>query len=96
MFYPIEHDTPILIRDGSYVYIVPERTIPGHWIDDSDGSSSSCTSTMDLEEAFLAMMGAVSALAVRRKDPTMDDLGEPCDLSNFLPYSRATQHMTPR
>jgi hypothetical protein len=43
---------PILIRDGSYVYIVPERTIPGHWIDDSDGSNSSCTSTMDLEEAL--------------------------------------------
>jgi hypothetical protein len=95
MFYPVEHDMPILIHDGSGVYIVPERTIPGHWIDDSDGSSSSHTSTMDLEEAFAAITGTASALAVRRKDPTTDEIGEPYNLANFLPDSTATQHMTP-
>jgi len=63
-FYPIEHDMPILIHDSSYVYIVPEHTIPCHWIDDSYGSSSSHTSTMDLEEAFVVMTGSASALAV--------------------------------
>jgi hypothetical protein len=93
-FYPVEHDMPILICDGSGLYIVPERTIPGHWIDDSDGSSSSHASTMDLEEAFAAITGTASALAVRRKDPATAEIGESYDLANFLPDSGATQHMT--
>jgi hypothetical protein len=34
------------------------------------------------------------ALAVHKKDPVSKEIGDPCYQSNFLPDSRATQHMT--
>jgi transposase InsO family protein len=107
-FYPRSHETPILIRDGDETYIVPERAIPGHWIDDS-ASEMSITWAGDLsdsdeedaqrtESASMAISGpaTASAFAVRKKDPTIEEIGDPCDLGNFLPDSGATQHMTPR
>jgi len=106
-FYPRSHDTPILIRDGSDTYIVPKHAIPGHWIDDTT-SEMSITWTGDLsdsdeedaqhtESARMAISGPANTLvfAVRKKDPTIEEIGDPCDLGNFLPDSGATQHMTP-
>jgi hypothetical protein len=37
-----------------------------------------------------------SAHLVKRRDPSKDELGDPCDLHNYLLDSGATQHMTPR
>ncbi len=34
--------------------------------------------------------------AVLVSDPTIADIGDPANLDNYLPDSRATQHMTPR
>jgi hypothetical protein len=39
-FYPVIHEMPILIRDHDALYIVSERAIPGHWIDDDNSTSS--------------------------------------------------------
>jgi hypothetical protein len=36
-----------------------------------------------------------SGMAICKKDPTIEDIGDPCDLANNLPDSGATQHMTP-
>jgi transposase InsO family protein len=33
---------------------------------------------------------------IKRKDPSINDIGDPCNLNNYLPDSGATQHMTPR
>jgi len=35
------------------------------------------------------------ANVIRKKDPTISDIGDPADLNNYLPDSGATQHMTP-
>ena len=77
------------------VYTVPERVIPGHWIDDDSESESS---PEHMERASMAISGSAtaSAFALRKKDPSLEDIGDPCDLSNYLPDSGATQHMTPR
>jgi len=42
----------------------------------------------------IANTGKALAFAVSKKDPTITDIGDPCDLGNFLPDSGATQHMT--
>jgi len=90
-FYPVNHEMPILIRDHNSLYIVPERAIPGHWIDDD-----SSISPTDMEEGFPAIVTTFAqADAVRKKDPSLDTFGDPCDLANFLPDSGAMQHMTP-
>jgi hypothetical protein len=49
------------------------------------------------ESARMAISGPATAFthAVRKKDPSIEDIGDPCDLGNFLPDSGATQHMTP-
>jgi len=44
----------------------------------------------------IATTGTASTFAVRKKDPSLAEIGEPCDLGNYLPDSGATQHMTPR
>jgi hypothetical protein len=49
-FYPRSHKTPILIRDGNDTCIVPERAIPGHWIDDTT-SEMSITWAGDLSDS---------------------------------------------
>jgi len=100
-FYPIVHDTPVLVQDGSDMYIVPEHAVPRHMItvhavpvpneeEKSDGGTQ--------ESSRMAISGPATSFtyAVRKKDPTIEDIGDPCDLGNFLPDSGATQHMTPR
>jgi hypothetical protein len=63
-FYPVIHETPILIRDCDTLYIVPERAIPGHWIDDDNSTSS----IIEMEEAFPAIAAYYAqANAVRKK-----------------------------
>jgi hypothetical protein len=37
-----------------------------------------------------------SAFAIRKRDPSLTELGDPGNLINYLPGSGATQHMTPR
>jgi len=46
----------------------------------------------------MAISGPITALAhaVRKRDSTLAEIGEPCDLGNFLPDSGAMQHMTPQ
>ncbi len=52
---------------------------------------------MAIEQAFsAALTTSASASAIRRTDPSIQDVGNPCDLNNYLPDSGATQHMTPR
>jgi hypothetical protein len=100
-FYPRYHETPILIHDGNEVYIVPEHAIPGHWIDDSDEEPPELINEAALprllESARMAITGPPTAatLAMCKKDPSIEEIGEPGDLRNFLPDSGATQHMTP-
>lgn len=91
-FYPVTHDQPILSHDGWETYIVPAHTIPGHWIDDSDSSSSNTT----MENAFVVNTTFATTLAVRKKGPPIAEIVVPCDLANYIPASGATQHMTPR
>jgi hypothetical protein len=78
-FYPCSHETSILIRDGDETYIVPERAIPGHWIDDSasempitwagDLSDSDEEDAQRTESASMAISGpaTASAFAVQKK-----------------------------
>ncbi len=47
------------------------------------------------EQAFVAISKAETANAVRKKDPSIAEIGDPCNLNNYLPDSGATQHMTP-
>jgi len=47
------------------------------------------------EHAFEAISKAEAATAVRKKDPSIAEFGDPCNLNNYLPDSGATQHMTP-
>jgi hypothetical protein len=99
-FYPIVHDTPVLVQDGNEMYIMPEHAVPRHMI------TAHAVPVPTEEEKFndspqesprMAISGPATAFthAVRKKDPSIEDIGDPCDLGNFLPDSGATQHMTP-
>jgi hypothetical protein len=44
----------------------------------------------------MAISKSESANIVRKQDPSVNDIGHPEDLNNYLPDSGATQHMTPR
>ena len=92
-FYPHMPCQPILIRDGTEVYIVPERVIPGHCIDDKSDSKSSHE---NMEMASMAISGpaTASAFPIHKIDPSLEEIGDPCDLDNYLPNSGAMQHMT--
>jgi hypothetical protein len=51
----------------------------------------------DMESANLATTPTTeSAFAIRKRDPSLSELGDPGNLVNYLPDSGATQHMTPR
>jgi hypothetical protein len=90
-FYPIEHDHPALVQEGNRSYIVPARNLPGNLIE-ADNKEN-----MSLDGAFsTAVKSSSTALAVRHQDPSITELGDPCNLNNYLPDSGATQHMTPR
>jgi len=102
-FYPIIHDTPVLVQDGDELYIVPEHAIPRgmivqHHISASGAPDEEKDDSAPQESARMAIAttSTGSAFAVRKKDPSLEDIGDPCDLGNFLPDSGATQHMTPR
>jgi hypothetical protein len=61
-------------------------------LSDSDAEDAQQTKSASMA---ISGKGTTSAFAVRRKDPTIEEIGDPCDLGNFLPDSGATQHMTP-
>jgi hypothetical protein len=88
-FYPTIHETPVLIQDGNEMYIIPQHAIPGNIITADDEE-------MEIESANMAQTSTASAVAVRKKDPTLAELGEHGNLINYLPDSGATQHMTAR
>jgi hypothetical protein len=50
----------------------------------------------EFERAFAAISQIAGAHVVRKRDPTIEESGNPADLNNYLPDSGATQHMTPR
>jgi transposase InsO family protein len=50
----------------------------------------------EFERAFVAISQIAGAHVVRKRDPTIEEIGNPADLNNYLPDSGATQHMTPR
>jgi translation initiation factor IF-1 len=50
----------------------------------------------EFEKAFIAISQTAVAHVVRKRDPTVKEIGDPRDLNNYLPDSGATQHMTPR
>jgi hypothetical protein len=66
----------------------------------SDSESESMADSLDwiactnnvLQTTSLPALGS----AVLVSDPTIADIGDPANLDNYLPDSRATQHMTPR
>jgi hypothetical protein len=66
-------------------------------LSDNENSEEEKTDAGPNERAQMAISGPITALAhaVRKRDPTLAEIGEPCDLGNFLPDSGATQHMTP-
>jgi transposase InsO family protein len=90
---------------GEQVYIVPETALPGlqvePWPADLDVSDNESeeqkTDAHSRESARMAIAttATASTFAVRKKDPSLEEIGGPCDLGNFLPDSGATQHMTP-
>jgi len=44
----------------------------------------------------MAISQTEKANVIRKKDPTISNIGDPKDLNNYLPDTSATQHMTPR
>jgi hypothetical protein len=102
-FYPVIHATPVLVQDGNLMYIMPEHAIPRHMITvrrDPDPMQNeveeSDSGPRESARMAIATTGMASTFAVRKKDPSLAEIGEPCDLGNYLPDSGATQHMTPR
>jgi hypothetical protein len=102
-FYPIVHDVPVLVQDENAMYIVPEHAIPADLVTSRNisvlGANDEKTDNPTPRESArmaLSIPITASTFAVRKKDPTLAEIGDPCDLSNFLPDSGATQHMTPR
>ncbi len=90
-FYPLHHERPVLVCEGHGTYILPISNIPSHLIEGEDDDD------MVLEQAFsAALTTSASASAIRRTEPSIQDIGDLCDLNNYLPDSGATQHMTPR
>jgi hypothetical protein len=87
-FYPTIHDTPVLIHDNNETYIIAERTLPSDFIRNDDDAT--------IESTHMAALTNASAFAIKRKDPSIKELGHPGNLLNYLPDSGATQHMTPR
>jgi hypothetical protein len=75
------------------VYIVPECVIPGHWVDDTNSDSS--PDEMEIVSMAISAPATATAFPICKKDPSIEEIGDPCDLGNFLPDSRATQHMIP-
>lgn len=49
---------------------------------------------MSVDEAFSAV-ASKPASAIRRSDPSITEIDDPCNLNNYLPVSGATQHITP-
>jgi transposase InsO family protein len=88
-FYPVNHDTPYLIQDGDSMYISSRAFLPENIVMDDDEE-------MTMEAANMAIPSVASAYAIRKKDPTLAEIGTPANLSNYIPDSGATQHMTPR
>jgi hypothetical protein len=83
--YPVIHDTPILVHDGDNTYSTSECSPPTNIIENGN-----------METANMAITTTATALAVHKKDPSLAEIGNPGNLSNYLPDSGATQHMTPR
>jgi hypothetical protein len=52
-------------------------------------------SDKEWEQAFSAISKAEMANAVRKRDPSIAEIGDPSNLNNYLPDSGVTQHMTP-
>lgn len=46
------------------------------------------------ETAMLAISSDAAANATKKKDPNIQEIGDPSDLNNYLPNSGAAQHMT--
>jgi hypothetical protein len=70
-FYPSVHEHPILVREGDSIYIVPEHNLPGNVITTEDEENTF------MEEAFSAVVNtSASALAVRRSDPSISEIGD--------------------
>ncbi len=87
-FCPVTYDTPILIHDGENMYITSHAFITENIVIDDDKE-------MEIESANMAIPSLTSAYAIHKKDPTLEILGTPVNLANYLPDSGATQHMTP-
>ncbi len=89
-FYPVEHERPALVRHGNNTYIVPAQNLPGNIIED-DGMDD-----ISLEHAFAVKpIPLDAASAIHCTNPSIQEIGDPRDLNNYLPDSGATQHMTP-
>jgi len=85
------------------MYIVPEHTIPSGMVVQRNISALSNndeenydSSPRESARMAITIPSTASAFAVRKKDPSLAEIGDPCDLGNFLPDSGAMQHMTPR
>jgi len=50
----------------------------------------------EYEQAFMAINQVEKEYIVKKRDPSISEIGDPRDLNNYLPDSGATQHMTPR
>ncbi len=51
---------------------------------------------ISLEHAFAVKPVPLDAAsAIHRTDPSIQEIGDPCDLNNYLPNSGASQHMIP-
>jgi hypothetical protein len=80
-FYPILHYTPEVIMRDQLEYIMHLEESDEEW---------------EVEQAFMEISQTEKANAIKKRDPSINEIGDPAYLNNYLPDSSATQHMTPR
>jgi len=86
-FYPIRSSSPMLAIEAQQYRIFCESALTTNIVFDDE---------MSIEETHMALTVTATANTVRRPDPSIDILGDPSNLNNYLLDSGATQHMTPR
>ncbi len=78
---------------GSEEYILTRSDSRDRWYSDTDPPSY-----FEVRRAAVAntITNTATANAIRRRDPSISEIGDPGNLNNYLPDSGAMQHMTPR
>jgi hypothetical protein len=79
-FYPIRSSSPMLAIEAQQYRIFCESALTTNIVFDDE---------MSIEETHMALTVTATANTVRRPDPSIDILGDPSNLNNYLPDSGA-------